>query len=186
MPDKDTERPDDGQERRDGRPTAGPEKAGPEKAVGERPGERLGEQPVEQRGERPGEQAGERAGAPVRVAKIPRQADGPPEVPAEAGTQTGPRPPDGPGRLGEEHAKRLTAQWRAVQTGFVDDPRDAVAQADELVAKAVGLLVESLDEQRRRLRGEDNAADPDTGIPTEELRLAMREYHTLLDRLLAV
>ena len=163
MPDNDSARPDDEQKRGAGRGAAG---------AGERPGA-LPEEPA-------------------RATKIPRQGDGPPALPAGAGPQaehrprTEDRPQGGAGRLGDEQVQRLTAQWRAVQTGFVDDPRDAVSRADELVARAAGLLVTSLDERRRRLRGEDGADDSDAGIPTEELRLAMREYHTLLDRLLAV
>ena len=157
MPDNDSARPDDEQKQGAGRAAAG---------AGERPGG-LPEEPA-------------------RATKIPRQAGGPPELPAGAGPQAEDRPQGGAGQLGDEQVQRLTAQWRAVQTGFVDDPRDAVSRADELVARAAGLLVTSLDERRRRLRGEDGADDSDAGIPTEELRLAMREYHTLLDRLLAV
>ncbi|WP_329500957.1 hypothetical protein [Kitasatospora herbaricolor] len=104
------------------------------------------------------------------------------------GAGAGPAGPDAPRAPGlwleTAQVQRLSAQWRAVQTGFVDDPRAAVEQADDLVGKAADLLAESVGENRRRLRGAGGPTE-DSGIPTEELRLAMREYRTLLDRLLA-
>ncbi|MET9618971.1 hypothetical protein [Kitasatospora indigofera] len=133
---------------------------------------------------------------PAAEPVIPRQPTGTdaldnrPEVPAAAspGTGTGPAGADTPRAPGlwleTEQVQRLSAQWRAVQTGFVDDPRAAVEQADDLVGKAADLIAESVGENRRRLRAAGGPTE-DRGIPTEELRLAMREYRTLLDRLLA-
>ncbi len=136
---------------------------------------------------------------------VPSGSASPGSVPSAAGStaQDGHRPPVEPasaptaaaaqdaalgatgGMLDEEQVRRLTAQWRAAQTGFVDDPREAVEQADALVGQAVRLVTDSLDGRRRRLRGSDGRAPDQEGVPTEELRLAMREYRTLLDRLLA-
>ncbi|MFC9324336.1 hypothetical protein [Kitasatospora sp. NPDC057015] len=99
-----------------------------------------------------------------------------------------PKSPDGAADLSTwletAQVQRLSAQWRTVQTGFVDDPRAAVEQADELVGKAADLVTASVRDHRSRLHKAGEGAG-DTGIPTEELRLAMREYRTLLDRLLA-
>ncbi|MCX5207962.1 hypothetical protein OG689_01275 [Kitasatospora sp. NBC_00240] len=133
---------------------------------------------------------------PAAERVIPRQPTGSDALDSRSGTAGPVTPGAGPGEAGRDglrapgpwletaQVQRLSAQWRAVQTGFVDDPRAAVEQADALVGKAADLLAESVGENRRRLRGAGEQTE-DSGIPTEELRLAMREYHTLLDRLLA-
>ncbi|MFF3597922.1 hypothetical protein [Kitasatospora indigofera] len=133
---------------------------------------------------------------PAAEPVIPRQPTGSdaldsrPGIPAAAAPVAGTGPagadtPRAPGLwLETAQVQRLSAQWRAVQTGFVDDPRAAVEQADDLVGKAADLIAESVGENRRRLRAAGGPTE-DSGIPTEELRLAMREYRTLLDRLLA-
>ncbi|GHH79666.1 hypothetical protein GCM10018781_58160 [Kitasatospora indigofera] len=133
---------------------------------------------------------------PAAEPVIPRQPTGSdaldsrPGIPAASvpGAGTGPAGADTPHAPGlwleTAQVQRLSAQWRAVQTGFVDDPRAAVEQADDLVGKAADLIAESVGENRRRLRAAGGPTE-DSGIPTEELRLAMREYRTLLDRLLA-
>ncbi|MER8184619.1 hypothetical protein [Kitasatospora sp. NPDC094015] len=98
-----------------------------------------------------------------------------------------PHPPGSTGGwLEPERVDRLTAEWRAVQTGFVDDPARAVAAADALVGKAADLVTEAVAEQRKVLGGADGAPDGDAAVTTEQLRLALRDYRTLLDRLLAV
>ena len=57
---------------------------------------------------------------------------------AEAGTATAPAIDEhaAPIFLTEE-AKDFRAQWDAIQVGFVDEPRQAVQQADSLVAAAM-------------------------------------------------
>jgi hypothetical protein len=77
----------------------------------------------------------------------------------------------------------LRMRWSSVQTGFVDEPRWAVQEADKLVATVVDLLTASFSNERSALekqwdRGED--------VSTEELRLALQRYRTFFDRLLNV
>jgi hypothetical protein len=74
-------------------------------------------------------------------------------------------------------------RWGSVQTGFVDEPRWAVQEADKLVATVVDRLTASFSNERSTLekqwdRGED--------VSTEELRLALQRYRTFFDRLLNV
>ena len=85
--------------------------------------------------------------------------------------------------LSPESAQDLRRQWDGVQASFVDDPRTAVKQADELVANAMDRLAESFKQQRSGLeqqwdRGED--------VSTEDLRLALQKYRAFFQRLLAV
>ncbi len=75
------------------------------------------------------------------------------------------------------------ARWRAVQGSFVDDPRKAVAQGDELVSQVLKTLEESFQGERDRL-GKDLERTGDAS--TETLRLALRRYRALFDRLLSI
>src|SRR6185369_15728971 len=45
-------------------------------------------------------------------------------------------------------ASRFRARWDEVQIGFVDDPRQAVRQADELVAQVMKSLAETFSSER--------------------------------------
>ena len=77
----------------------------------------------------------------------------------------------------------LRQRWSSVQTGFVDEPRWAVQEADKLVATVVERLTEGFANERSALekqwdRGED--------ISTEDLRLALQRYRAFFDRLLNV
>jgi len=82
-----------------------------------------------------------------------------------------------------DEAGGYRGEWRALQADFVDDPRDAVRRADELVAQVIQSLATTFAEHKRSLEGqwqEGGQAD------TEELRLALRRYRSFFDRLLSV
>ncbi|MBO2464076.1 hypothetical protein [Actinomadura violacea] len=79
-------------------------------------------------------------------------------------------------------AERFRERWREVQSGFVDDPAESVRAADALAVEAVEALSRSVAAHRRTLSEETAAHDaPDT----ERLRLALRGYRDLLDRIFA-
>jgi hypothetical protein len=73
--------------------------------------------------------------------------------------------------------------WDAVQIGFVDDPQQAVRDADQLVKRVLQTLSETFTGERSRI--EAQAAQGDSGS-TEGLRVAMRRYRAFLNRLLSV
>jgi phosphopantothenoylcysteine synthetase/decarboxylase len=77
----------------------------------------------------------------------------------------------------------LRTQWQSVQGEFVDNPREAVQKADELVAHTISRLTEGFASERNRLEG-DWARGGD--VSTEDLRQALRRYRSLFDRLLSV
>jgi hypothetical protein len=80
-------------------------------------------------------------------------------------------------------ANGFRANWDAVQIGFVDDPRKAVRQADELVASVMKTLAESFASQRISIEtdvGQDEQAS------TENLRVALRRYRSFFERLLSL
>src|ERR1035441_4503864 len=56
--------------------------------------------------------------------------------------------------LPPEFVQDLRKRWDGIQTGFVDEPRAAVRQADELVASALKRLAGSFAEARNTLQGQ--------------------------------
>jgi hypothetical protein len=85
--------------------------------------------------------------------------------------------------LAQEDAGRLRNDWDRIQTSFVDAPRDAVKEADRLVAATTKRLAESFASQRAAL--EKQWASGGEGS-TEELRLALKRYRSFFHRLLAI
>jgi len=80
-------------------------------------------------------------------------------------------------------ADGFRTRWHDIQGTFVDDPRQAVQKADELVVSATKRLAESFADERRKLeavwaKGND--------VSTEDLRQALRRYRSFFDRLLCV
>jgi len=80
-------------------------------------------------------------------------------------------------------AKDLRARWDAIQVGFVDEPRRAVEQADNLVAGAMKRLAEIFAEERSNLEAQWDRGEK---VSTEDLRLALRRYRSFFSRLLSV
>ena len=82
-----------------------------------------------------------------------------------------------------ETAEGFRSNWDAVQIGFVDDPRKAVQQADELVARVMKSLAESFASQRASIEADVGQNDQ---ASTENLRVALRRYRSFFDRLLSL
>ena len=85
--------------------------------------------------------------------------------------------------LPAEYSGDMRTRWETIQTGFVDDPRIAVQQADELVAAAIKKLAESFAGERAKLE-EDWSRGND--VSTENLRQALRRYRAFFHRLLSI
>ncbi|MDN3267825.1 hypothetical protein [Streptomyces sp. MA15] len=95
--------------------------------------------------------------------------------------------------LTDDTCDRLSARLRQAVAGFVDRPRDAVEEADLVLHELTERLTDALTERRRALA--QNWRTPAQGDPkdgsapaadTEQLRLALRDYRELAERLLAV
>lgn len=80
-------------------------------------------------------------------------------------------------------AKDFRSRWDAVQSSFVDDPRQSVSQADELVAQVMKSLAETFSGERAKLEGQ---VDPTDKTSTEDLRIALRCYRSFFERLLSL
>lgn len=75
------------------------------------------------------------------------------------------------------------AEWRALQADFVDEPREAVQRADELVAQVMQTLATTFTEHKHALEEQWQRGDE---VQTEELRQALKRYRAFFDRLLSV
>jgi inorganic triphosphatase YgiF len=77
----------------------------------------------------------------------------------------------------------LWSRWDDIQTGFVDEPRQAVEQADRLVAESIKRLAESFAGERESLERQwDRGGD----VSTEELRVALKRYRSFFSRILSI
>jgi hypothetical protein len=81
-------------------------------------------------------------------------------------------------------AQDFRNRWDALQIGFVDDPRRAVQQADELVAVVMKSLASSFAEQRSAL--ERGLGQGNESGDTEHMRVALRSYRSFFQRLLSL
>ena len=79
-------------------------------------------------------------------------------------------------------AKEFRSRWDTVQRGFVDDPRQAVRQGDELVVRVMKSLAETFSHERATLEGQVNQTG---NASTETLRIALRRYRSFFERLLS-
>jgi hypothetical protein len=83
----------------------------------------------------------------------------------------------------DDEGRGFRTRWEGIQTGFVDEPRTAVEQADALVSEMIKRLSDVFAEERAGLeqhwgRGEN--------VSTEDLRIALKRYRSFFERLLHV
>jgi hypothetical protein len=83
----------------------------------------------------------------------------------------------------ENETGRMRERWQEIQGNFVDEPRAAVEQADELVASTIKRLAEMFATERSRLESDWSRGDE---VSTEDLRQALRRYRSFFDRLLTM
>ncbi|HEY0938187.1 MAG TPA: hypothetical protein VGD91_31145, partial [Trebonia sp.] len=89
------------------------------------------------------------------------------------------------------NAASLRERWQQVQAEFVDDPRDAVSGAAELIEQTTQTLVDALQQRQRDLRtafegDKDGTVTADGSTDTERLRLMMQRYRALFNQLTQV
>jgi len=112
--------------------------------------------------------------------------DGNRDADFRAGGDSSPDSPSGvqdrqpllPGDQGD----RFTSRWRDIQTSFVDQPREAVAEADALVADLMQRLAAGFAQERQQLEEQWDSGDD---VSTEDLRVALTRYRSFFDRLLS-
>ncbi|GGL67590.1 hypothetical protein GCM10010129_08700 [Streptomyces fumigatiscleroticus] len=88
-----------------------------------------------------------------------------------------------------EESDKLGMHLQHAVAGFVDEPRAAVEEADRVLEEIASRFTEAVTRRRRTLRMSWQSGDAGDGRPggsadTEQLRLALRDYRELADRLL--
>jgi len=80
-------------------------------------------------------------------------------------------------------AQELRSRWDKIQTGFVDEPRRSVKDADALVAETIKRLADTFSQARANMEQEWDRGD---SVSTENLRMALRRYRSFFNRLLSM
>jgi hypothetical protein len=91
--------------------------------------------------------------------------------------------------LPNDECDTLAARIQHAVAEFVDRPRDAVEEADHVLEELTARFTDAVNSRRRTLRGswqlgEGAKDDTVTTADTEQLRLALRDYRELTERLL--
>jgi hypothetical protein len=127
----------------------------------------------------PAAQRGDDAAAPPLERETPKRRAPEREAPGDGdgdGDATAPL-------FGGDQATTYQSRWQEIQTGFVDEPKAAVQEADALVAEVMRQLARTFADERRGLEGQWAEGEE---ISTEDLRIALRRYRAFFDRLLSV
>jgi hypothetical protein len=82
-----------------------------------------------------------------------------------------------------DDAGALGDRWQEIQARFVDDPREAVHDADALVQDVLHRVTRGFADERRRLEEQWDGGDD---VSTEDLRVALQRYRAFFGRLLSV
>ncbi len=81
----------------------------------------------------------------------------------------------------EGEVNDFRSRWGGVQTEFVDDPRRAVQEADQLVTSVMQRLADGFAKERASLEKQWDSGD---NVSTEDLRIALQRYRGFFGRLL--
>jgi hypothetical protein len=77
----------------------------------------------------------------------------------------------------------MTQRWRDIQANFVDQPRQAMQDADQLVAGLMQQLAQMFSQERSQLEAQWSRGDE---VSTEDLRVSLQRYRAFFERLLSV
>lgn len=83
--------------------------------------------------------------------------------------------------IAPEQNTGFRTRWREIQAEFIEDPRRAAEDANELVAEITKVFAAQAEERRNRLASSWQRGGTHG---TEELRLVMRHYRGLVDHML--
>jgi hypothetical protein len=84
--------------------------------------------------------------------------------------------------LPARQVQELRERWTAIQSRFVDEPRKAVEEADQLIASAIKQIEEVFTAERNDLGEQWHGPEEPT---TEDLRQCLQHYRDVFDRLLS-
>ena len=81
----------------------------------------------------------------------------------------------------EHELQDFRSRWDQIQIGFVDEPRKAVQDADNLVASTMKRLAEIFSDERKNMEAQWDRGDD---VSTEDLRVSLQRYRSFFNRLL--
>jgi hypothetical protein len=84
--------------------------------------------------------------------------------------------------LEDGELQSITARWKDIQAEFVDEPEQAVQEADALVAELMQRLAAMFATERAELEKRWAGSHQ---VSTEDLRQGLRRYRSFFERLLA-
>jgi hypothetical protein len=82
--------------------------------------------------------------------------------------------------LNHEESEHFRTRWNDIQGKFVDEPRDAVQQADALVKEVIEQITQMFAKEHSSLEGQWKQGND---VSTEELRKALHSYRSFFNRL---
>jgi hypothetical protein len=85
--------------------------------------------------------------------------------------------------IAKRQVENMRERWKMIQASFVDEPRKAVQEADQLVKSAIQQMEEVFRNQRSQLEQQWSGGKD---VSTEDLRLSLQRYRTFFDRLLSL
>ncbi|MFE5086160.1 hypothetical protein [Streptomyces mirabilis] len=88
---------------------------------------------------------------------------------------------EAPQLLTEDKDQGFRDRWQKTQNKFLDDPREAVHDADALVADVMQTLATTFAQHKKDLEDQWGQGEQ---VDTEELRRALRRYRSFFNRLL--
>lgn len=83
----------------------------------------------------------------------------------------------------ENEREQFHTHWMNIQSKFVDNPRESVREADELVADVLKSVTMNFHERRTSLEKQWNNGN---NVSTEDLRMALKRYRSFFERLLTL
>ena len=84
--------------------------------------------------------------------------------------------------LNREESELLRTRWNEIQSKFVDEPRAAVQQADELVSEVIKKIIQMIANERSSLESQWNQGND---LSTEDLRKSLQHYRSFFNRLVS-
>lgn len=84
--------------------------------------------------------------------------------------------------LDPDDADAFASRWDEIQAAFVDEPRQAVVDADNLVAEVIQRLTRMFADEHTRLEA---GLERNDEASTEDLRVGLQRYRDFFHRLLA-
>lgn len=82
--------------------------------------------------------------------------------------------------LYREESEQFRTRWNEIQGKFVDEPRSAVEQADELLTEVIELITEMFNNEHKSLEAQWNKSND---VSTEYLRIALQRYRSFFNSL---